>query len=219
MSAASPLSEADALALQECLAAGGVAVLPTDTVYGLACEPSSSHALCRLYELKGRPPAKPAAVMFFSLARALPRLEWLGDRTKQALTALLPGPVTLLLPNPRRLFPLACEPDGMREHPAPLGLRVPAWPPQLAALGAVEIPALQSSANLSGEPAPRTLSEVPKQIRDGADLVLDGGELRGLASTVIDLSDFETDGTWGVTRDGALEVAAIERRIAAIRLH
>ena len=103
--------------------AGGVAVFPADTVYGLACAPDSPHAVERLYALKGRPPDKPAAVMFFDRDRALAALPELGERTRAALEALLPGAVTLLLPNPRRRFPLACGPD-----PATLGLRVPALP-------------------------------------------------------------------------------------------
>ena len=74
--------------------------LPADTVYGLACDPTSRKAVARLYALKGRPADKPAAVMFFWLERALAALPELGPRTRAALEALLPGAVTLLLPNP-----------------------------------------------------------------------------------------------------------------------
>ena len=90
------LRDADARALGACVAAGGVAVFPADTVYGLACDPSDAAAVARLYELKGRPPEKPAAVMFFDLA-AVPAV---GPRTDALLARLLPGGVTLLLPNP-----------------------------------------------------------------------------------------------------------------------
>lgn len=209
------LETADALALQDCLARGGVAVFPTDTVYGLACDPGSPAALARLYELKGRPPAKPAAVMCFSLAAALGELEELPPRTRVAVQALLPGPVTLLLPNPRRRFPLACEPGGTSASPpAPLGLRVPSWPTKLAVLQAVQGPALQSSANLSGGQAPRCLSEVPKAMREGADLVIDAGQLPGVASTVIDLHDYEAHGAWRVVRQGALSEAEVAKLLA-----
>lgn len=219
------LTEADARALDDCLARGGVAVFPTDTVYGLACAPDSASAISRLYELKGRPAAKPAAVMWFSLDAAKSELERLSPCTQMAALALLPGPVTLLLPNPDRRFPLACEPRGRRtelagstdpdgndgEPPTSLGLRVPAWPASLAALGQVAHPALQSSANLSGDSSPQALSQVPKSIREGSDLVLDGGEQRGIASTVIDLTGFETTGSWSVVRQGALSEAAVAR--------
>src|SRR5690242_3547059 len=103
------------------MSVGGVAVFPADTVYGLACDPGSDEGVYRLYRLKGRRPDKPAAVMFFDLALALAALPELGARTAGALGALLPGGVTLLVPNPHRRFPLACAND-----PETLGLRVPA---------------------------------------------------------------------------------------------
>ena len=180
------LRAAHARALEDCLAGGGVAVFPADTVYGLACEPDDTGAVARLYALKGRPADKPAAVLFFALAPALAALPELGARTRAAAEALLPGALTLLLPNPARRFALACGPD-----PATLGLRVPALPPALRALGDVVAPVLQSSANAAGGPDARTLAEVPEAIRDGADLVLDGGELPGTPSTVVDLRGYE----------------------------
>ena len=179
-----------------CIAAGGVAVFPADTVYGLACDPADAAAVERLYALKGRPPAKPAAVMFFDRAQALTGL---APRTARLLGALLPGGLTALLPNPERRFPLACGPD-----PDTLGLRLPDLP-QLA--GAP--PVLQSSANLAAGPDARRLSDVPRSIRDGADLVLDGGELPGTPSTVVDLRDYEQAGTWSIVRLGAVPAAAI----------
>ncbi len=191
---------ADAEAFERCIAGGGVAVFPADTVYGLACDPSSPEAVARLYELKGRPPAKPAAVMFFALERALAALPELGVRTRGALDALLPGPVTLLLQNPRRRFARACGPD-----PETLGLRVPA----AAALAGVTVPILQSSANLAGEPDPRTTDAVAPSIREGVDLVVDGGELPGTPSTVLDLRGYEVSGDWTVLRAGPLTHAAI----------
>src|SRR5215218_2807241 len=122
------LSAAQAETFARCIAVGGVAVFPADTVYGLACEPDSKEAVRRLYALKRRRPDKPAAVMFFALDLALAALPELGPRTSDALGALLPGAVTLLLPNPAHRFPLACGPGGRGDV---LGLRVPAWPPAL----------------------------------------------------------------------------------------
>ncbi|HEY5261773.1 MAG TPA: L-threonylcarbamoyladenylate synthase [Solirubrobacteraceae bacterium] len=201
------LTPEDLAQLEECLGGDGVAVIPTDTVYGLACNPESDVALRRIYELKQRPPLKPAAVMFFTLVSALDMLRETGARTCVALEALLPGPVTLLLPNPGRRFPLACDPAASSS--ALLGLRVPAFPDSLASLTALRIPVAQSSANLSGDPDPRRLQDVPAQLREGADLTLDGGELPGAASTVIDLSDYERDGNWRIVREGPLSQAAV----------
>jgi tRNA threonylcarbamoyl adenosine modification protein (Sua5/YciO/YrdC/YwlC family) len=184
----------DAEVFERCMAVGGVAVFPSDTVYGLACDPANRTAVERLFLLKGRPLDKPAAVMFFELELALSALPELGKRTRQGMNELLPGGVTLLLPNPARRFPLACGED---RHT--LGVRVP----RVDRLAGVRWPVLQSSANRTGGPDPRRLEDVPEPIRDAADLVIDGGELPGTASTVIDLRHFEDDGSWAVVRRGA----------------
>jgi L-threonylcarbamoyladenylate synthase len=176
------MTDEQAKALGACVAAGGVAVFPADTVYGLACDPENAGAVNRLYALKGRPPAKPAAVMFFDL-------DELGD-----FGGLLPGGVTLLLPNPQRRFPLACTTD-----PETLGVRVPFLAP-------VGRPVLQSSANLAGGPDAKRLEDVPQSIRDGADLVLDGGDLPGVPSTVVDLRAPE----WRIVREGAVSAERVE---------
>jgi L-threonylcarbamoyladenylate synthase len=202
------LSAADARTFERCIAVGGIAVFPADTVYGLACEPDTKDAVQRLYMLKRRRPDKPAAVMFFALDLALAALPELGPRTVAALETLLPGAVTALLPNPAARFPLACGPQ-----PHVLGLRVPAWPPALAALADVRWPVLQSSANAAGGPDARRLKDVPEYIRTHADLVLEGGELPGTPSTVVDLRSYERDGEWSVAREGAMSVTELSARL------
>jgi L-threonylcarbamoyladenylate synthase len=202
------ITAADADTFARCIHAHGVALFPADTVYGLACEPDAPAAVDRLYALKGRRPDKPSAVMFFSLDLALAALPELGRRPRAALERLLPGGVTVLLPNPERRFPLACGRD-----PDTLGLRVPALPDALAPLAAMRWPVLQSSANLAGEPAPRRLDDVAPSIRAGADCVLDGGELPGTASTVVDLRAYEREGRWSVVREGAVGEAALIRAL------
>jgi L-threonylcarbamoyladenylate synthase len=186
-------------AFERCIEEGGVAVFYADTVYGLACDPEDPDAVRRLYALKGRPPRKPSAVMWFARGAALAALPELGGRTRGLLEQLLPGGVTALLPNPRRRFPLACGPD-----PETLGIRVPDLP---ALAGAP--PVLQSSANHAGGPDARRLHDVPADIRARADLVLDGGELPGTPSTVVDLRAYETAGSWRIVRLGAVPAAAI----------
>ncbi len=207
---AAKLTAADAERLRECASSGGVAVFPADTVYGVCCDPDDAAAAARLYELKGRPPERPAAVMFFALSAALEALAELEGVERAALETLLPGPVTLLLPNRHRRFAPACGPD-----PETFGLRVPQLPDALAALRSVDVPVMQSSANLSGASDARTLAEVPLSIREGADLVLDGGELPGTPSTVIDLRDYAATGGWSVIREGALPSEAVERMLAS----
>lgn len=195
---------------ERCMAVGGVAVFPADTVYGLATEPESREGIERIYAMKGRPPERPSAVMFFQLPLAMAALPELGPRTRAAVEALLPGPFTLLLPNPRRRWPLACGPSPDR-----VGLRVPRLEGALAPLAAVRWPVLQTSANPSGGADARRLGDVDARIRAEADLLLDGGELPGTPSTVVDLSRFEDGGGWAVVREGAVpsaEVAAMLER-------
>src|SRR5947209_5283789 len=179
---------------------GGVAVFPADTVYGLACDVHDRVAVERLYRLKRRRLDKPSAVMFFDAELALASLPQLGERTRAALRRLLPGPVTVLLPNPEGRFPLACGDDL-----STFGLRVPAVP----SLAGVSWPVLQTSANLAGGPDARRLSDVPEPLRRGADLVIDRGELPGTPSTVVDLRPFEGSGEWRIVREGALSAQAV----------
>jgi L-threonylcarbamoyladenylate synthase len=204
------LSEQDARRLQQCVAEGGVAVVPTDTVYGVCCDADSEQAARRLYALKGRPATRPAAVMFFTLESALKALPELLDTERAALHALLPGPVTLLLANRAVRFVPACRTD-----PATLGLRVPRLPERLDALCSLAGPVMQSSANLSGQPDARVLAQVPNSVLNGAELVLDGGELPGTPSTVIDLRDYDAHRRWHVLREGALATAAVQRMLSA----
>jgi len=200
----------DAETFARCVSAQGVAVFPSDTVYGLACEPDSREAVDRLYRLKGRRPDKPAAVMFFDLDLALAALPDLPEDTAGALARLLPGPVTVLIPNPQRRFPLAspAEPDT-------LGVRVPRLEGQLAPLAVVRWPVLQSSANLAGAPEPRHLEEVPAPIRKGADLLLDGGELPGTPSTVVDLREYADSGEWSIARPGAVPREVLDEALSS----
>jgi tRNA threonylcarbamoyl adenosine modification protein (Sua5/YciO/YrdC/YwlC family) len=185
----------EAEGFERCMSVGGVAVFPADTVYGLACDVHNRVAVERLYRFKRRSLAKPSAVMFFDRELALAALPELGERTRAALRRLLPGPVSVLLPNPERRFPLACGEDI-----SVFGLRVPVVP----VLAGVSWPVLQSSANLAGGPDARTLGDVPEVLRHGADLVIDGGELPGTPSTVVDLRSWEVSGAWSIVREGAI---------------
>jgi L-threonylcarbamoyladenylate synthase len=199
------LTSDDARRLEECVVGGGVAVFPADTVYGLGCDPENRAAVERLYALKGRPAARPAAVMFFSLDAALQALPELARRERAAMRALLPGPLTLLLPNRERRFLPACGPD-----PDTLGVRVPRLEGSLAALWAVRVPVVQSSANISGEGDVRRPADITPSIREGADLVLDGGELPGTPSTVMDLRAYEERGEWRIVRAGPVGQRELE---------
>ena len=195
-------------ALERTIAGGGVAVFPSDGVHGLACDPLDAAAIGRIHALKGRDDGKPSAVMYFSPLAFRELVAGLGPRTAAAASALLPGPVTLVVANPDHRYPLACRGDLGR-----LGVRLIAGP-----LAGAMCPVLQTSANLSGEPAPRLLAGVPEPIRAGADLVIDGGELPGLPSTVVDIASIESGGEWRVLREGAISEGDLVAALASVGL-
>jgi L-threonylcarbamoyladenylate synthase len=195
-------------ALERTISGGGVAIFPSDGLYGLACDPLDAGAIARIHRLKGRDDGKPSAVMYFSPLAMRELVSGLGPRTKAAVSALLPGPATLVIANPQRRYPLAC-----RQDPERLGIRLIGGP-----LGGSMCPVFQTSANLSGEPAAARFEDVPESIVDGADLAIDGGELPGLPSTVVDVTSIEEDGSWRILRDGALSPGDLASALASVGL-
>jgi L-threonylcarbamoyladenylate synthase len=192
--------------LERCIAAGGVAVFPADGLYGLACDPLDATAIARIHRIKGRDDGKPSAVMYFSPLAMRELVESLGPRTRDAVGALLPGPVTLVVANPQRRYPLAC-----REDPERLGIRLIAGP-----LTGAMCPLFQTSANSSGEPPPSSFADIPEDVLDASDLAIDDGALTGLPSTVVDLTAFDGAGEWDVLREGALSQGDLAARLVGI---
>ncbi len=189
---------------EACISEGGVALFPADTLYGLACDPSNATAIDRIHALKGRDDGKPSAVMFFAPLELREVLSMSGPATRDAIGRLLPGPVTLVVANPRGLYPNACREDRER-----LGIRLIEGP-----LAGARVAILQTSANRSGETAPHRLDDVDEEIRGGVDLVVDGGEVGGEPSTVVDLTRIE-EGEWTVLREGALSSQALDTALRA----
>lgn len=190
-------------ALERCIGEGGVAIFPADTLYGLACDPLNGEAVERIQAIKGRGERKPSAVMYFSPLAMRELVAGLGPRTRDAVGALLPGPVTLVIANPERRYPLAC-----REDPERLGVRLIGGP-----LAGTMTPIFQTSANRSGAPAPIRFDEVDSEILAAADLAIDAGELIGEPSTVVDVTGIDSGGAWEVLREGALPAAEVDARL------
>jgi L-threonylcarbamoyladenylate synthase len=185
------------------LRAGGVVVLPTDTVYGLAVLPESERAVRDLYAVKGRGEAQPTALVASSVERLLELVPELRS-SHQLLTALLPGAYTLVLSNPAGRYPWLCGPGAPT-----IGVRVPAVTgPGADVLAAVGLVAA-TSANLPGGPDPRRLADIPDGLVAGAAAAVDGGELLGAPSTVLDLSGPEPR----VLREGAVPAAEALSRV------
>jgi L-threonylcarbamoyladenylate synthase len=199
-------AEAARSALERCVADGGVAVFPADTVYGLACDPLSEAAVNRIHELKGRDARRPSAVMFFSPLAMRELVATLGPRTRDALAVLLPGPVTVVVANPEGRYPLAC-----REDPERLGVRLIDGP-----LAGACCALFQTSANRSGERAPRSVADVDATLLDPADLAIDAGSLPGTHSTVVDVTALDAGGGWRVLREGALASEELALKLDAL---
>lgn len=191
----------------EAIVGGRLAIVPTDTVYGLAASPDSEEVVRRLYRAKGRDGLQPTALVAAGLDVLFDRLPELDARARAVVRALLPGAFTLVVPNPAHRFRWLTGPT-----PEKIGVRVPALigpgGEVLAGVGAM----VATSANLPGGPDPRTLEEVPPELRARAAAIVDGGELPGTPSTVLDVTGTEPV----VLREGAVPAAEALRAVASV---
>jgi L-threonylcarbamoyladenylate synthase len=191
----------------EALRAGKPVVLATDTVYGLCASPHRPEPIEDLYSLKGWAEKRPVALVASDLDMLFECVPELRGRAEQIARALLPGPLTLVLPNPGRHFRWLSE-----GRPDTIGVRVPELKGDAKAIirrvGAVAA----TSANLTGGPDPKSLDEVPEEIRAGAAVVIDAGELPGIPSTVVDLTGPEPQ----ILREGALPAAEVLERLGQL---
>jgi L-threonylcarbamoyladenylate synthase len=164
---------------------GELVLLPTDTVYGL-CASLDESAGRRLAALKGRDATKPMAIIAASVDQLFELLPELDRRSATIARELLPGPYTLIFPNPAQRYPWL---NG--SSPTTIGIRVAALPGEaqrvLDEVGGV----VATSANEPGEASPASLDQVPERIRSACGAELDLGNLPGIASTVIDFTNSE----------------------------
>ena len=165
------------------LRSGQIVILPTDTVYGLCVTAYREQPYRRLCRVKRRPAELPTALLAHDFDAVLDAVPEARGRAAVAARALLPGPYTLVLPNPARRFRWLAG-----TTPEKVGVRVPELSPEarlvLERAGAVAA----TSANLHGGRDPGRLDEIPRELREEAEAVLDGGELPGTPSTVLDLT-------------------------------
>jgi tRNA threonylcarbamoyl adenosine modification protein (Sua5/YciO/YrdC/YwlC family) len=186
---------------------GRPVLLPADGVYGLCASAFKETPVRRLYDLKGRGAAQPTAMIASSVDMLLECVPELRGRPGAIVRALLPGPYTLVLPNPARRYPWL---NG--DSAETIGVRVAELPRMaqyvLDAVGAVAA----TSANDPGAPAAASLDDVPPRIRSGCGAEVDAGTLSGEPSTVLDLTDDEPR----VLREGAGPVAEALARIARL---
>jgi L-threonylcarbamoyladenylate synthase len=189
------------------ITAGKLVVIPTDTVYGLACAPEDERAVRALSRLKRRPAGQPVALVAASVDRLTERIPELRGRAEQLARRLLPGPFTLVFPNPARRYPWLTA-----DRPAAIGVRVPELEGPARELLAEVAVVAATSANRHGGTDPRRLTDVPRELLDAVAAVLDGGELPGTPSTVLDLTAAEPR----VLREGAVSVADALAHVNAV---
>jgi tRNA threonylcarbamoyl adenosine modification protein (Sua5/YciO/YrdC/YwlC family) len=166
---------------------GAVAIVPTDTVYGVAAAAYRRPACDLLYRLKHRPPDQPTAIMLGSVENLLQNvLPELMGRAGVLCGRAFPGPWTLVLPNPGRRFAYLCG-----ASPDRIGVRVPDLHPDVAALADAVGGLGTTSANLRGERAPSTVAAVPAELRRESAFEIDLGPLPGTPSAVVDVTGHE----------------------------
>jgi L-threonylcarbamoyladenylate synthase len=192
----------------EAIRAGRPVLLPTDTVYGLATSGYRESHATRLYRLKGRDAAQPTALLAGSLEGLFDCVPELRGRAGVIARVLLPGPFTLVLPNPARRYRWL---TGSR--PDAIGVRVPQLHPDAQRVVDAAGCVAATSANDPGGTDPVTLDDVPARIREACAAELDVGPLPGTPSTVIDFTTPEPT----VLREGLVPAAeALERVRAAL---
>jgi L-threonylcarbamoyladenylate synthase len=182
-------------------------ILPTDTVYGLCADAYREAPVQRLIRLKGRPDGMPMALLACALDVILDAVPELRGRAAVLARALLPGPYTLILPNPGCRFRWLTG-----SNPETIGIRVPELPDEAHAIldrvGAVAA----TSANLHGRPDPARTGDIPEEIWRAASALVDAGPLPGKPSTVIDLTGPQPR----VVREGAVSTREALATIARV---
>lgn len=165
------------------LEAGEAVVLPTDTVYGLCADAKSEAAVHRMLRLKKRPSGMPVALIAADLEAVLGALPELRGRTEAVVRELVPGPFTLVLPNPARRYRWLTG-----TSPDKIGMRVPEMPPAGRAVLERFGPVAATSANVHGARDAASVDDLPDELRAVLGAVVDGGPLPGTPSTVVDLT-------------------------------
>ena len=191
-------------AARAALLAGGLALVPTDTVYGLAAALDVPAGVNALYALKGRPREQPCQVLLLAPGLLAGALAGLAPGTRAAAAALLPGPVTCLVPDPEGRYAAAAG-----DSPGTVGLRAPRLSGPVLGL---DFPLVATSANHPGGPDPARVADVPPDLRAGC-AVVDGGPLPGTPSAVVDLRPLEAGGSPVLLRPGP-DPGALVRALA-----
>jgi tRNA threonylcarbamoyl adenosine modification protein (Sua5/YciO/YrdC/YwlC family) len=185
----------------EIVARGGLLVLPTDTLYGVGCDPFNASAVQALFAAKGRGRDLPLPVLVHNWRQAIGLVEEVTEQAQALIAAWWPGPLTLVF---REAAGIGWD---LGDSQATVAVRMPK---QTFALALIQRtgPLAVSSANRSGEPSPRTMPGIVEQLGDQVGVFFDAGAASdGPASTIVDLSGTRPR----MLREGAIPAAEIER--------
>ena len=180
---------------------GKLVALPTETVYGLAADATQEQAVRANYDAKGRPETKPLNVLVDGMAMVETVCRDIPADAYQLADAFWPGPLTMILWGNSALPSIVPAGGGTQ------GVRCPNHPDTLAVIKALGRPLACPSANLSGQPSPKSANDVLAQLGGNIDAVLDGGPCSvGVESTILDL----TATPYRILRQGGLGREKIE---------
>jgi len=185
------------------ITAGGVVVVPTDTVYGLMCDASDEAAIRRMFAIKRRSREKAFPIFVRDIAAAR-RWAYISDAKARMLESIWPGAVTAVFHHKEKLSPIL---TGGRDT---IGIRIPDHPYVARILSLLDMPLAQTSANISDAPPARTAAEAARYFEkesEHPDLLVDGGDTPGVSSTVMDC----TGATPIILRSGIVSREDIDR--------
>ena len=169
------------LAASRIVGKGGLVVYPTETVYGLGCDPFNIEAVKRVFEVKGER-RKPPPILASSINH-VEKIASMSQEGKKVAEKFWPGPLTLVFPK-KLVLPdiVTCNLDSV-------GVRIPKHDVALQLISLSNGLLIGTSANRTGEKPPRTVHEATRQLKEEVDVFLDGGPTTlGRPSTVVDLT-------------------------------
>jgi L-threonylcarbamoyladenylate synthase len=206
---AAPVSDAAVAAAAQALRAGGLVLMPTETVYGLAADAANPAAVAALFEAKGRPRFNPLIAHVTGL-EAAQRFAAFDERAVKLAEAFWPGPLTIVAP----IRDQAAVCDLARAGLATVAVRAPSHPAAQALLKAFGGPVCAPSANRSGRPSPTTFEDAVEETGFAVQASLDGGPCTvGVESTVVAVLP---DGPVRLLRPGGLAREAIEALVGPL---
>ncbi len=154
----------------------GLVVYPTETIYGLGGDAFSEDAILKVYEAKNRPLSMPLSIAVSDLDM-MAAVTQIGPREEEFINTFLPGPITVVVKARSYLPAMLTVGTGM------IGVRYPAHPVAIDLISRFDSPVTATSANQSGAKDPIT----PGECHVPYDILIDGGILPGIPSTVVDL--------------------------------